>query len=448
MKKLLFVLLFISLSISFIFAQTNETTEQTEAEKPAKEKPKFGFNMNLTIGLSSYEDSNGDQIAYQKFSFFPEFSYGKWGLGLDLTFEFDGNFSLRDLDNDGKADDWTKFTDYLYKIYYVRYGYKGDSIYGRIGSFDHYTLGHGMIMDGFSNTLFYPRIHQLGLNLDIDGKIFNFPLIGMESVVDDVLDWDIIGFRVYSRPLMSLQKPIISDLKVGATIVMDVDPKEINDPTDPDYDKYHSPRDNPSSKTVAEFGIDTELPIFEKENMSLITYADWAKISGKGSGSFVGSTFTYEWFKLIGQIRFLGKQFVVNYFDPYYELERVTKYDALNNIDSFYMGYLIGTDLTIFNLLNFYFYWSDGFNDQYGPEIQTQLGTVEGAIPKIDGVFTFDKKDVDNFKDIFSGEDTLMQLKVACKVSKMASLVFIFQRTYSPSGKPTDKTFIETQFSF
>ncbi len=445
LKKSLIVVFFIILCSSVVLAQVAEESGQ-------KEKPKFGFNMNFSLGLSSYEDINGDQIAFQKFGIFPEFTYGKWGLGLDLTLELDGDFQMRDIDKDGKPDRWSNFTDYLYKIYYVRYGHKGDPLYGRIGAFEGYTLGHGLIMDGFSNTLFYPQVLQLGLNLDIDGRIFNFPLIGMESVVDDVLDWDIMGLRVYARPFMNMETPIIKDLKVGGTIVTDLDPQE----KPPD-----SPKDDPLSESVTEYGIDIELPLLERQNMNLIAYADWAKISGKGSGSFIGSTYTYQWFRALAQLRFFGKEFVPNYFDAYYEQERRTiyddegklvqecKYDKLSDYTERYMGYLIGTELGLFNILNFFFYWSDGFNDPEGPRIQSGIGTAENAIPKIDASFTYDKKDIDGFRDLRSKEDSLMQLKVAYKISAITSLVFIYERTYSPyTGEVTDRTFIETQFSF
>ena len=450
-----FLVIMLVLLIAFGFGIVGVAFGQSGDDEKSSEKPKFGFNMNLNIGLSSYEDSSGQQIAFQKFSFFPEFSYGKLGVGLDLTFEFDGDFKLRDLDNDGKADTWTKFTDYLYKIYYVRYGHKGDPLYVRAGAIETYTLGHGLIMEGYNNILFYPQIHQLGLNVDLDGSLFNFPLIGFESIVDDVLDWDIIGLRVYSRPLMSLDVPIINQLKVGASFVTDLDPLEVNDPTNPDYEKYRSPKDNPDSKDnrVKEFGIDTEVPLLQKGKLSIISYADYAKIGGKGSGGLIGSTLTYDWFRFIAQLRFFGKQFVMSYFDPYYELDRNNpdegpKYNSLDKITDSYMGYLLGTGFSILNLLQFQFSWSDGFNDAEGPRIQSGLSTVEGAIPKIDASFAFDKKDIDNFKDLFSGADTIMQLTVGYKVSGMAKIVFIFKRTYTPSGKSTDQTFIETQFSF
>jgi len=395
------------------------------------------------MGLSSYENALGNQIAFQRFSFIPEFTYGKWGLGINLTFEFDGDFKLRDLDNDDKADGWSKFSDYLYKIYYLRYGQKGEPIYGRIGAFDTYTLGHGLIMDGFSNTLFYPQVLQLGLNLDVDGEVVGLPIVGFESVVDDVLDWDVIGLRVYVRPLTSLSYPIIKDIKFGGSVVMDLDPQEIQL-----SEEYGPPHDHPDSETVSIVGIDTEAPIFQRGPSSLIAYADWATINGKGNGSIIGTTYRYSWFKLIAQLRFLGEQFVVGYFDPYYEVERALKYDSLDTITDFYMGYLAGTDLSLFNFASFYFFYSDGFNDPPGPRIQAGIGTQEGALPKIDVGLSYDKKDVSGFRDFFKLSDSLFQMKVGYKISSFAKIVFIQQRTFTPSGTSTNQTLVETQFSF
>ena len=352
------------------------------ASEEPEEQPKFGFNMNFALGLSSYKSSSGTQMAFQKFSFFPEFSYGKFGAGLDLTFEFDGDFRLRDLDNDGKADGWSTFSDYIYKIYYIRYGYPEEPFYVRAGAFDSYTLGHGLIMDGFSNTLFYPQVHQLGLDLHLDAELFGFPYIGINTVVDDLLDWDIIGARIYTRPFAGLKTPIISGLEIGASIAADFDIAEINDPQNVDYPSYGAPNDNPGSEKVSEIGVDVELPIIERRDMRLITYADWALILGKGTGGFIGSNFTYDWFTVIGQLRLLGPQFVVNYFGPFYEVERAVKYQGLDSNDGFTVGYLIGTKMALFKAVNFHFFWSHVFDADYGPEIKTGLATMEGALGK------------------------------------------------------------------
>jgi hypothetical protein len=430
-KGLIFVFIF-AFCAGAVYAQSEQKEEQG--------KPGLDFGMDFSLGLSSYKDVDGDQMSFQKFSFFPWFTYGKWGLVLDFTFEFDGDFSLRDLDKDGKADRWTTFSDYLYKIYYLRYGLKGDPVYGLVGQFKGYTLGHGLIMEGFTNTLFYPQVVKLGLNFDFDARVLNFPYFGLQAVVDDVVDWDIVGIRAYVRPLHNLQHPLLKEFTVGAAVVTDLDPQD--DPAD-------HPGDSSSGEDVTEFGVDAEMPLLLRENMSLIAYADWAAILDKGNGAFVGATYTYDWLKLLGQLRFFGKQFVARYFDPFYEVERDLKFSGLDAFDEFYFGYLLGTELGLFDIFRFSFIWTDGFTDVEGPGIQTSIGTLPGTLPKFDIALSYDKKDIDSFKDFFDEEQSLLTASLNYHVSPSASIVFLFERAYSPySGATADRIFVETQFSF
>jgi hypothetical protein len=412
---------------------------QTADQVPA-DKPKFGFTMNLTLGLSSYEDIAQNQVAFQKLGIFPEFAYGRWGLGFDFSLEFDADFHLRDLDDDGRPDGWTTLHDYLTKIYYFQYGVKGDPLYGRIGTFNGYTLGHGLVMNDFSNTIFYPQIIQLGLNLDVDGRLIDFPYVGFESLVDDVLDWDILAARLYARPFLDAQNHIFKGFEVGATFVTDGDTLEL--PTE-------VPEDNPASERVAEFGIDVEVPLLVKEGMSLVAYADWAKIVERGSGGFVGGDFNYQWLNLSGQIRFLGEQFVPTYFDSFYEEDRAGKYASLDAYTGFYMGYMIGTELSLFKVLKFSFQWEDGFDDVEGPRVLTGVRTADGALPKLAASLVYEKKDIDGIDDFFSEADCLLRLTAGYEISPVTKIHFVFERTFSPyTLGPADRTFVDTQFSF
>ena len=435
-KSSFLIILFFLLNCVILYAQA-------EDQVPA-DKPKFDFTMNLTIGLSSYEDITQNQVAFQKLGIFPGFAYGRWGLGFDLSLEFDADFHLRDLDHDGRPDGWTTLHDYLTKIYYLQYGVKGDPLYGRIGTFNGYTLGHGLVMNNFSNTLFYPQIIQLGLNLDADGRLIGFPYVGFESLVDDVLDWDIIAARLYARPFLDAQNPIFKGFELGATIVTDGDTLEL--PTE-------VPEDNPASERVAEFGIDVEVPLLEKEGMSLVAYADWAKIVERGSGGFVGGAFTYQWLNLSGQIRFLGEEFVPAYFDSFYERDRgappAVKYASLDAYTEFYMGYMIGTELSLFKVLKFSFQWEDGLHDVEGPRVLTGIQTAEGALPKFIASLVYEKKDIDGIDDFFSEGDSLLRLTAGYKISPVTKILFVYERTYSPYTRdPADRAFVDTQFSF
>jgi hypothetical protein len=105
--------------------------------------------------------------------------------------------------------------------------------------------------------------------------------------------------------------------------------------------------------------------------------------------------------------------------------------------------------MSILNILEFFFYWSDGFDDEPGPRIQTGVATAEDAIPKFIASLMYDKKDIDDFGDFFEEEDSLMQLTIGYKVTKMTAIVFIWERTFTPyTNEPASRTYIETQFSF
>jgi hypothetical protein len=412
------------------------------------ESVEFEFNMNIGVGLTSYEDTSGTQRAYQKFSFLPEFSCGKFGAGLDLTFEFDGDFRLRDLDGDGKADGWSDVSDYVYKIDYIRYGRPTEPLYVMAGKYDSYTLAHGLIMGDFSNTLFFPQVRQLGLNYRLDGNIFDFPYLGLEGVVDDLLDWDIIGTRLYAKPFAGLDDTSLSGLEIGASIVTDLDTQEIYDPQEPDYAAYSAPKDNPSGDTVTEIGIDVEVPVIVQRTTQLTTYADWALILNKGTGGLVGADFAYRWFTLTGQLWLLGPRFVVNYFGPFYEAERAQKPGGLEANDAFAIGYLAGTKMILFDTVRFRFYFSDVPSRGTGPGISAGLYSVEGALGKLDFGFRYDKKDIQTFSDLTSGEDTFLECMIGYRISRSARIVVTYQRAYGPAGEYQDKTFCETRFSF
>jgi hypothetical protein len=91
-------------------------------------------NINGGFGLTWI-----DGKPYNAFHFRPELAFSKIGVGLDLNLEFDANGKLN-------KENFNEFSDYLSVIRYVRYGYKNDPFYVRLGALDYASLGHGSIM--------------------------------------------------------------------------------------------------------------------------------------------------------------------------------------------------------------------------------------------------------------------------------------------------------------
>jgi hypothetical protein len=322
----------------------------------------------------------------------------------------------------------------------VRYGFRGEPVYGRIGSITDYTFGHGLIMDGYNNTLYYPVVIQPGLDLEVDGTAVDFPFVGVQTLVSDVLDWDIMGMRLYVRPLANVKTPLVSAFTAGATVVTDRDPQE---------SPLEYTEDNPASESVTEFGLDAQMPLMARQDSSLVAYADWAKISGKGSGGLIGSRYTYRWLQLIAQLGFYGKQFAPSYFDAFYERDRATEYASLDEYDEFSLGYLAGTRMDIMGVVFFYFTVEGGFTGPLRPRVQTGVGTAENALPKLSVSLMYDKKNIDSIEEFFSEEDSLMQLEVTYRASPGAAISFIYGRTYSVfTPDVTAQTLVETRFSF
>lgn len=443
LKRILITVFLVCMAVSLLYGQSADETPRKEEEQ------KLNFDMGIIIGLTSYEDIVGVQEGYQKLGFYPQFSRGQWRLGFDFTLEFDGNFNLRDLDKDGKADTWTAFSDWLYKVQYVEYAHKGDPIYGRIGEFDSYYMGYGMLMKNFNNNLFYPYVLQRGLLFDFGAEAINFPYLGIEAVANDVLDWDVLAARLFVRPLAGMSNPLISQLELGGTVVADLDSQQ-------EYDSKNNrpPKDNSASDTVTTFGLDAGLPIIQSEDMDLVTYVDWGIIVGRGNGISAGADFRYTWFSLLAELRYLGKQFVPHYFDPFYWVDRPGKYDYLNQFTDGYFGYLVGTDLNLWNVFTLYFHWEDGLADDVDPRILTGLVLSEDAWKKIGFHITYDKKGIGSFKDFADLDNSLFEALFEYRVTDFASLVFIQQHSFNPPNsvtpiaKSVSQTFIETRFLF
>jgi hypothetical protein len=298
-------------------------------------------------------------------------------------------------------------------------------------------------MEDFSNSLFEPYILQRGLLLDVDGKIVGFPYIGFESMVNDVLDWDVVGARIYTLPFQNLALPRISKLEFGFTAIADFDPQQQYTSRD-----ERPPKNNPASDTVSLFGIDAGLPVLESDEMEITTYVDWAIISGKGMGVSLGSGFRRDWLKLMTEVQLLGREFLPNYFDPFYWVERSSKYDSLDTLHDAHVGYAVGTELNLGNVVVYYFSWEDSFSKLIDPRIRTGISPVQDAFEKFDFSLTYDKKGIDSFKDFTNLNDSLLEVLLTYRVTEFASIVLVQKQTFSTAGKSVSATSVETTFLF
>lgn len=155
------------------------------------------------VGSVTIDGKVWNQIAMR-----PVIPFGKWGLALDLVIYFDaeGNIHADEWDfSSGKAIKNTLID----KIYYIRYGFPGDPIYGKIGALDRVDLGYGILVSGYANTMLYPQHRKIGLNFEKNSKSMN-----IEGFVNDFKEnIGLFGGRMSTRKIMGLP--------IGFSVVID-----------------------------------------------------------------------------------------------------------------------------------------------------------------------------------------------------------------------------------
>lgn len=306
-----------------------------------------GFGMTWIDGKPHYS-----------FRLFPELQFKNVGVGLDLKLEFDSDGKLR-------KENFNEFSDYLSIIRYVRYGYKHDPLYARIGALDYATLGHGSIM--YNSPSYDTR--KVGLEFDID-----FTNFGFETVYGNFGQAGLIGIRGYVRPLQFTEArtiPIIGNLEIGASLVSDVDKKSgvIAGNYNKATDKFNATIDEGSTTIM---GLDIGLPIVRSGLLDMDLYFDYSKIVDFGSGTAAGIKADFKGLGLVNlsaklERRFNNDEYLPSYFNSLYEIERfkldtatgtvTSKVQQLKNMKSVgngFYGELFITVLNTFDVLGSY----------------------------------------------------------------------------------------------
>ena len=133
-------------------APPDDPDAEEAAEEPEEAK-RSGTGMGLGLGSVTIDGDVFYQIALR-----PEFAFGKIGIGLDLVVYMDaeGNF---------RKDEWDEASDYLDKLYYLRYATEQDPFFLRIGAMPSVQYGYGALMSGYSNVTEYPQVRRVGFEI-------------------------------------------------------------------------------------------------------------------------------------------------------------------------------------------------------------------------------------------------------------------------------------------
>jgi len=348
-------------------------TPQTEQPQPTAVGEKSGLNTGVSIGAVTIDGKLYNQIGLR-----PEFSIGKLGIALDLSLYIDDQGNIR-------KENWDSARDIFEKIYYVRWGHRGDPLYVKVGAIDNYRLGFGILMNHYANTVEYPNVIRTGVEFGLQRE-----KMGFDAMVNNFSELTDGGGLLAGR----FTYKVLGKLTLGASVVYDrnqyktlkdrdgdgvpdyLDPfpddknyakdsdgDGIPDSDDPDRDgngftdnaewlinngydstyinddaykadpenwaKTHlkpDPFNINEAKDKAQFALalDASYPLVNLKYLQLITYAQWANFPyNDGWGvTAPGLWAKFAFINAFAEYRVFSSHFLPEYFNTTYELER------------------------------------------------------------------------------------------------------------------------------
>lgn len=440
-----------------------------------------GVRFNGAIGMVII-----DGKAYQQFGLRPDIPLGKFGIGLDLTFRFDENGKFKD-------DEWKHGKDYLEKIYYIRYGQPGDPFYARIGALDNVTLGYGIIMKRYCNTIQYPDVKRIGVYTEGEQSG-----IGWQAMMNNVSEIDQPGLMAarlsYNTGLANLTvggtvahdgnmfAGIRDKDKDGVPDRLDLFPNSndfvlqqklldlfANDPEELDYlinnhllpdihRKLISYRN--MKESVTELGVDAGIPLFRGNKFSLWTYAQAAKIVDYGWGwAFPGLRAQLGPVQISGEYRHFEKEFRSEFFNYIYELERVhmkndtlfeTKEKTLAGLGKA-NGFYADALLSIGSVGYGYAWFQDMRGDHYpgGSTLYGEAGITPPSISRLQKIAGYYMQSDVRANKLFrtSSDGTTYGAKAYFSIAQNVSLVYDHRIAYY-NGQSHRTVRVETMITF
>lgn len=181
-------------------------------------------NLGMEIGSVTI-----DGVGYSKVVLTPEVRMGRLKLGLYLPVIYkDDLFNPSTWYAPGGNNEWDfgarywgtntadalldVAADLILKVKYLEYGQPlEDPFFIKVGNLHGLTMGHGLIMRNYRNDSDFPSIRRTGVNLGVD-----FGRFGFEALTNDLPVPEIVGTRLYGRPIKDF------DLAVGLSAVADL----------------------------------------------------------------------------------------------------------------------------------------------------------------------------------------------------------------------------------
>ncbi len=305
----------------------NNLPEETVVDTMIVEPPSFEMDFAADVGMSKIENSMGDREQFFATALMPEFFYGPYSAGLLLKMH------LRIREGTTRKEDYDSFGDFLSIIRYMQYAEKGvDGTYARFGELEGTTMGFGQFINFFNNSISLDD-QKRGFEANYRTKDFL-----VEGIFSNLIAPEVFGLRGAYFPLTEDPLSKYKLVSVGVSLAGDLSNKGTLINTDmpgapflvdelTDMNGVQTAVGTDDGKILMG-GVDVSLPVFLTETSEGLTYAEVSKIFGHGMG--IGAGFSGKWqlpddLRVEVQLeqRFMGKNFIPNYFNSLYEALRL-----------------------------------------------------------------------------------------------------------------------------
>ncbi|MFC1693283.1 hypothetical protein ACFL1R_07250 [Candidatus Latescibacterota bacterium] len=437
-------------------------------------------------------------VQWQRFSFRPDIPVGNFGIGLDIELFIDdkGKISKEGWDFSNKNQAWDTI---IRKIYYLRYNRPLDRFYARAGSLDDVTLGYGLVMDGYRNTLNYPADKKLGVDIALrDIGSFGIDIHAMINSVGDFKNKGaVMGVRVAARPFKPTGTYLVDKLTFGVTfardinqfaglkdsdddgypdfqdgflddgekwedsdgdgfedgIDIDIDGDNILDTADPDIKRTDYINIEEKRNGVSVFGLDIGVPLIDSA-VRLDLYGQYSQIhtgdenldGGWGIGA-PGLRLLVNRLKAQIEYRHFDGRFRPNYFDHLYEHERVTlvgnsiRTKEMNLPDEKLDGVFAGIGYNFFDMVSASVRYQNMTGDRTYQDLIGKIAIHDRIlqnVPKIalaEGYFYNTYVDSDRYELFDFTENTLYGTRIGFELTPSLLIVWDTRYTFTPDGK-------------
>ena len=450
------------------------------------------FAQSQSLSSSSVQGAFGavtiDGKIWNQVALRPIIPIGKVSFALDIVFYIDQDGNIHDDEWDFSNGKKSK-NSIIDKIYYVRYGKKWDPFYFQIGALDNVTIGQGILVNRYSNTILYPQVRKVGM--EVKFKAYGFNLYGFTN--DFKENFGLTGLR--------LSKKVFNGINVGGSVaidrnqylglkdsdndgrpdlvddfpdnsdfwldtdgdgIADIDPNEldidgdgITDTLDSnipgwdsdsslvlDTDIFRKPEPlnvREKEKSIYAVSIDASKMIFSEKNMNVTVYAQFASLIGETVDPISGENINlgnglipFGLSTKFGPARFKFEyrmmpsgRFEFGYWDRSYEIERAT-FSSLNTTSD--SGIRTGEIITKDSRLGKF-----GKQKGYFSTLSLDLGAMIGSSMSYQNLFGEQWSESENKFNNDRNQSFIASIGLKKPISKITSARWYYQQRNVPN---------------